>query len=429
MSRRLAETEVTAEPTHSVIDWPRQFAARMSRVARADISQIMAMLGRPDVTSFAGGVPDAALFPHKEIAASCQRILSDPRRATLALQYSASQGYLPLREWLSEAMGNIGIACSPENILITNGCQQALEILGKAFIGCGDAVLVAPHTYMGALQAFNGYEAVYCHVAEERWRRGVGRDGVRPRLGYLMPDFANPTGMSLGLQERRDLLAFAHSTGLPLIEDAAYEKLRYDGPSLPSLRALEAGETERSHVIYCGTFSKTVVPGLRVGWVVAPRSVLSKLVLIKQASDLHCSTLNQMIALDVASEALPTTVERMRATYKARRDAMLAALARHMPPGVTWTRPEGGMFVWVTLPGPIDTAALLPRAVDEARVAFVPGAAFSADGTGANAFRLSFSVTEIDDIERGIERLGALLCALTREEGPSGPGCRRGRLA
>jgi DNA-binding transcriptional MocR family regulator len=403
-----------------MIDWDTQFANRASRMTASEIRELLKLLDQPDIISFAGGIPDPSLFPQAEIAESYQTILSDPNRAVAALQYSVSEGYPSLREWLAGYMGTLGVTCGPDNIIITNGSQQALDFLGKLFIDPGDRVLVAKPTYLGALQAFNTYEPAYVHFPEARPDSG-GLDSTgecldlskpAPKFGYVMPDFQNPTGDSLDLAQRTAVLDLAHKLGIPLVEDAAYEKLRYDGMPLPPLLALEAqraGGIDKGRVIYCGTFSKTAVPALRLGWMVAPVAVIRKLVLIKQASDLHCSTLNQMVMHEVASKTMETNIGAIRALYKGRRDAMLAVLERYMPAAMTWTRPQGGMFIWVTMPEGLDGAKVLRRAIEEARVAFVPGAAFCADGSGRNTFRLSFSLTNEENIDEGVRRLGDLL--------------------
>jgi DNA-binding transcriptional MocR family regulator len=235
-----------------------------------------------------------------------------------------------------------------------------------------------------------------------------------------MPDFANPSGRTLSLAERRAVLATAREQDIPLIEDAAYAQLRYDGEPLPSLLALDSAEAgiDAGRVIHCGTFSKTVVPGLRIGWIVAPRPVIQRLVLIKQASDLHTSALNQMVMHEVATAIVPDHVGTLRAAYRARRDAMLRALEAHMPEGVAWTRPAGGMFVWLTLPDGLDGAHILERAVAEARVAFVPGEAFFPDRSVKNALRLSFSLNHPAEIEEGVRRLGRLLQEVAARRGP-----------
>ena len=388
--------------------WDQRFAARAGRITASEIRELLKLLDRPGIVSFAGGIPDARLFPQATIAASFAAILDDPERATAALQYAVSEGYLPLRQWLVGHMAGLGIACAPENILITNGSQQALDFLAKLFVTPGDRVLVARPTYLGALQAFNAYEADYAPFP------GLGAEpggGQGARLAYLMPDFANPTGLTLTLAERRAVLAAAEELDVPLIEDAAYAQLWLDAEPPPSLLALEAarGGIDAGRVIYCGTFSKTVVPGLRIGWIAAPRPVIEKLVLIKQASDLHTSCLNQMAMVDVVRRIAPAHTATIRTAYRERRDAMLQALEASMPAGVTWTRPEGGMFVWVTLPDHIDAAYLLERSLATAGVAFVPGAAFFADRSTRNTLRLSYSLNPPAEIASGIAALAGVI--------------------
>lgn len=398
-------------------DWGERYARRAGRFTASEIRDLLKLLDEPGIISFAGGIPDPNLFPRERIAAAHASILGDPARAAQALQYSASEGYAPLRAWLARYMGGRGVPCDGDNILITNGAQQALDFLGKLFVSPGDTVLVARPTYLGALQAFGAYEARYAMLP----RRGdnaplmAGEGGRGARLGYVMADFQNPTGESLDLASRRHVLDATAALDLPLVEDNAYADLRYDGEALPSLLALDiaaSGGIEASRVLHCGTFSKTVAPGLRLGWVVAPRPVIRRLVLIKQASDLHSATLAQMVMHELVDDVLAENVPRLRAAYRCRRDAMLQALATHMPPGVGWTRPEGGMFVWVTLPEALDATAMLPRAIAEARVAFVPGRAFHADGGGANTLRLNFTLADEARIEEGVARLGALVARL-----------------
>jgi DNA-binding transcriptional MocR family regulator len=392
-------------------DWDQRYAARARGMVASEIRELLKLLDQPDIISFAGGIPDPTLFPVRAIAAAHRRILGDPARAAQALQYSPSEGYRPLREWIARYMTALGAPCAAEHILITSGSQQALDFIAKLFVGPGDTVLVARPTYLGALQAMSAYEPVYAPLP----RRGNNRPPPAPSasgraaLAYVMPSFANPTGESLDGEERQELLA---ALDVPVIEDAAYEALRYDGTAAPPLLALEAarmGGIDEGRVLYCGTFSKTVVPGLRLGWVAAPVPVIRRLVLIKQASDLHTPSLSQMVMHEVVQEVLPAHIAPIRAAYRARRDAMLQALAAEMPVGVQWTKPEGGMFLWLTLPEEIDAAALLQRAISEARVAFVPGRAFHADGSGANTLRLSFSRADEATIGEGIARLAKLL--------------------
>ena len=399
-------------------DWNKHYARRMDRMQASEIREILKLLDRPGIISFAGGIPDPKFFPTKEIAAACQRILTDPARATAAQQYAVSEGYLPLREWLANYMRKLGVECTAENIIITNGSQQALDFLGKLFITKDDTVLVAWPTYLGALQAFNAYEPNYDHLpgpgsnrTPESYRAG-GKPA--PKFGYVMPEFQNPTGTSMNLAERNEMLDAAEAMDLPLIEDTAYDRLRYDGETLPPLLALaakRAGGIDNCKVIYCGTFSKSIIPALRIGWMIGAKEVIKKLVLLKQAADLHVSPFNQMIAHEIASTMIEEHTAKIRTVYKERRDAMLSALTKYMPAGVTWTKPEGGMFVWMTLPESIDGAELLKRAIEKENIAFVPGSAFFADRSGKNTIRLNFSLSEPAMIEEGIMRLGRLLRA------------------
>ncbi|HVI51820.1 MAG TPA: PLP-dependent aminotransferase family protein [Candidatus Sulfotelmatobacter sp.] len=396
-------------------DWNDHYAQRAQRMQASEIRELLKLLDQPDIISFAGGIPDPKLFPVSAIAEATQRILGDEASAAAALQYSVSEGYLPLRQWLADYMAKLGVTCGPENIIITNGSQQGLDFIGKLFISPQDKVLVAWPTYLGALQAFSAYEPTYDllpGLSPDRTVASYKAGAQRPKIGYVMPDFQNPTGTSLNRAERIALLDAADALNLPLIEDSAYEHLRYDGerpPTLMALAAERAGGVNNAKVLYCGTFSKSIVPSLRIGWIVAPEDVVHKLVLIKQASDLHVSTLTQMMMHEVITHLPASHGDIVRETYKTRRDALLASLAKHMPEGVSWTKPEGGMFVWMTLPGHIDGAELLARAINEIRVAFVPGSAFFPDRSGRNTLRLSFSLNEPAKIEEAMKRLGGLL--------------------
>ncbi len=395
------------------------FATRTTRMKASEIRELLKLLDRPGILSFAGGIPDAELFPKAEFAAAYSQVLSEAPNQ--ALQYSVSEGYLPLRRWIAAEMGKIGVPCGPENVLITSGSQQALDYLGKLMLSPGDTALVGWPTYMGALGAFNAYEPRYdrLHIRTNRaaddYRTAAEVEGGRVKFLYLSPDFANPTGETVDREGRERLLDLAEELDCMVLEDAAYQSLRYDGDPVPPILALELarkGDLEACRTVYCGSFSKTLSPGLRVGWVVAASPVIQQLVLMKQAADLHSATINQMAIHKVAEACFDAHVDRIRAAYKARRDAMLEALARHMPEGVHWTRPEGGMFIWLTLPRGMDGAELLARAIEEKNLAFVPGRAFHADGTGENTLRLAFSCADGAMIEDGMNRLGALLRSL-----------------
>jgi hypothetical protein len=400
-------------------EWEPRYAARAERMRASEIRELLKVLDQPGIVSFAGGIPDPALFPIAEAKAAYAAILGDAAQAASGLQYSTSEGHLPLRQWIVRHMASLGVPCEPDNIVITSGSQQALEFLGRLLLSPGDTALVTAPTYLGALQAFSASEPRYDELRPEQGNRtpasyadAARGAGGEVKLAYVVPSFANPTGETLSLAARQRLIDLAAELDIPIVEDAAYAMLRFEGEPLPPILALEAarrGSIERARSIYCGTFSKVLSPGLRVGFIVAPKPVIRRLVLVKQASDLNSATVNQMVAQRVAEAAFDRQVQGACAHYRRRRDAMLAALERHMPDGVTWTRPAGGLFVWVTLPEGHDAAALLERSLAEAGVAFVPGAAFFFDGRGRNTLRLSFSLPGEEDIELGIRRLGGLI--------------------
>lgn len=399
------------------MEWDRVLASRSSRMKASEIRELLKLLDQPDIISFAGGIPDPALFPAEEFQAAYSDILAGSRQEA-ALQYSISEGYGPLRQWIAGQMLKLGIPCDIDNILITSGSQQALDYLGKLFLTPKDTALVSWPTYMGALGAFNAYEPEYDRLVANGNRpaadyaEAAKAKGGRVKFAYMSVDFANPTGETLNRAERECMLDLAAELDIAIIEDAAYQSLRYDGEVIPPILALDIernGDIENTRTLYCGSFSKTLAPGLRVGWVCAAKDVISRLVLMKQAADLHSSTINQMAIADVATKGFDRQVDKIRKAYSARRDRMLQALETHMPEGIRWTRPEGGMFVWLTLPDHLDGAELLARSLETQKVAFVPGKAFFADGSGANTIRLSFSRTDAATIDEGIRRLGELL--------------------
>ncbi len=403
-----------------MLDWENVFATRSKRMRASEIRELLKLLERPDIISFAGGIPDPTLFPHDEFQAAYKDIFGGPE-ANAALQYSVSEGYKPLRTWLVGELAKIGIPCNEDNVFITSGSQQALDYLGKLFLSPSDTALVAAPTYLGALQAFNAYEPNYDILAikgnrtPESYTQAAQKAGGKVKFAYLSADFSNPTGETVDLTGREKLLAQADELDIPVIEDAAYQYLRYNGDAIPPILALDiarnAGDIEKTRTIYCGSFSKTLAPGLRVGYVVASKLVIRKLVLMKQAADLHSSTINQIAIHRVATQGFDAQVAKLHGVYKQRRDKMLEALANYMPEGTHWTKPEGGMFVWVTLPEGMDGASLLAASIDSEKVAFVPGKAFFADGNGANTLRLSYSCANDEMIEEGIKRLGRLIRA------------------
>ena len=400
-----------------MIDWTKAYAARMDRVLTSEIRELVKYMRQPDMISFGGGLPEPDLFPTDAITKAYAKILSDPARAKSALQYGDTAGYLPLREYIARYMATLQVECGPENILITAGSQQAIDFIAKLFISAGDTVLVEAPTYLGGLRAFDTYEARYALLPSPFANAADVKteDGAKPRLGYVMCDFKNPTGISFTLAERNRMLDLAAEMDIPLIEDNAYEQLRYSGVAVRPLLSLDAermGGIDNSRIIYTSTFSKIVAPSLRLGWVAASTAVIRKLELIKQAADLAPATLNQMVLLDVLDEVFsPAHVEKVCATYRGRRDAMLAALQKHMPAGVTWSKPEGGLFIWVTLPAHMDAPALVKRALMDFKVGSISGKSCYGTPPEMNTLRLSFSMVPEARIDEGIRRLGEAIRA------------------
>jgi 2-aminoadipate transaminase len=398
--------------------WSDRYALRTRGMTSSAIRELLKLTADPEVISFAGGLPAPEVFPIAEIEAATHRVLAE--HGPQALQYSATEGVLPLRELLVRHMARYGIEVTPANVVVTTGSQQALDLIGKLFINSGDRILTEEPTYLGAIQAFTAYQAQYLTVPidddglcldrlEEALRGG-------PKFLYVRPNFQNPAGVTLSLERRRRLVELASRYGAPIVEDDPYGQLRYEGDHLPPLVKLDAehhgagnGKPFTGGVIYLGTLSKTLAPGLRIGWVVAPEEVAARLVQMKQGADLHSSTFCQMVAYETARGGfLDTHVRHIRRVYRERRDAMLAALERHSPDGVRWTHPQGGLFLWVTLPKGQDSAELLREALKE-KVAFVPGHSFHPLGGGANTMRLNFSYCPPAAIEEGIRRLGRVL--------------------
>ncbi|WP_245490171.1 PLP-dependent aminotransferase family protein, partial [Mesorhizobium sp. M2A.F.Ca.ET.015.02.1.1] len=321
-------------------------ASRSSRMKASEIRELLKLLDQPDIISFAGGIPDPSLFPAQAIGDAYQAVLGGKEAGT-ALQYQVSEGYLPLRKWLAAYMGKLGVQCDEGNIFITSGSQQALDYLGKLFLSPGDTALVTWPTYLGALQAFNAYEPRYDrlntaggNMTPEAYRAAAAVNGGKVKFAYLVPDFANPTGNTLDVKQREAVLDLAGELDIAVIEDAAYRALRYDGVGVPPILALDcarSGGIDHARTLYCGSFSKILSPGMRVGWVCAPRHVVEKLVLMKQASDLHSPSINQMVMHRVADTIFDAQVEKLIDAYRKRRDALLGALEANMPDGIAWS--------------------------------------------------------------------------------------------
>ncbi len=403
---------VYATSSDGPVQWERFLATRTKSMRCSTIRELLKITQQPDIISFAGGMPAPELFPVREIEeASSYLLRHEPKKA---LQYSTTEGHRPLREFLAETMAKYGIQHTPDNILITTGSQQALDLLGKVFIDAGTHVLTGRPTYLGAIQAWRAYEAEFTTVPLDDQGMQVDQleDAMEkpPRFIYVLPNFHNPAGTTLSEARRRKLVQIARRYDLIIVEDDPYGALRYEGEDIIPIAALAPERT-----IYLGTFSKTLAPGLRVGWIVAPAEIIARLVQAKQGADLHTSTFDQMIANDVAQRGiLKVHIKKLRQEYGERRDTMLDALTELWPTGCAWTRPEGGLFLWARVPEPLNTSELLEEALEK-KVAYVPGVSFFPyeDG-GFNAMRLNFSNATRDQIVEGIQRLGETLKELTR---------------
>ncbi len=397
--------------------WEHRYAQRLQRVGSSVIRDLLKLTEQPEVISFAGGLPAPEIFPVEEFSKACQNVLR--HFGAQAMQYGPTDGYLPLREMIIRHTGRFGIQASTDNVLLTSGSQQALDLLGKIFINPGDRILVESPTYLGALQAWNAYGAEYIPVPVDE--QGMQMDALEealrcgPKFIYVLPNFQNPSGVTLSLERRRTLVELADRHGVPIIEDDPYGQLRYEGEHLPPVVVLDDqlqnnnDGAYRGNVIYLSTFSKILAPGIRLGWVIAPPQVINRLVQAKQGADLQTATFNQMAVYEVArGNFLDQHIAKIRQVYGRRREVMLEALEAHSPPGVQWTHPRGGLFLWVTLPPGINTRTLLQAAIEQ-KVAFVPGEPFHPCGGGENTMRLNFSNASPKGIWEGIARLGGVL--------------------
>jgi 2-aminoadipate transaminase len=395
--------------------WTSRYALRTKGVTSSAIRELLKVTQRPGMISFGGGLPAPDVFPIQRFEEACHKVLAEQGR--LALQYGPTEGYEPLRELIANNIARYGIKAKVENVLITSGSQQALDLIGKLFINRGDRVLLEAPTYLGALQAFNIYGAEYVSVPidDNGLRTDLLEKPLRsgPKFMYVLPNFQNPAGVTLSEGRRHELVLLADRYGIPIVEDDPYGQLRYEGEHLPSLVVLDRENLRRDdgysigNVIYLSTFSKTLAPGLRLGWIVAPPDVIVKLAQLKQGTDLHTSTFNQFVAYEVARDGfLDKHVKLIRQVYSERRDVMLQALQEYFPPAVTWTHPQGGLFLWVTLPEGLDMPAIFQSAIEQ-NVAFVQGDSFFANNPqeGSRHMRLNFSNAKPDQIREGIRRL------------------------
>jgi len=396
------------------LDWEPFLASRTDRMQSSAIRELLKLTQKPDIISFAGGLPAPDFFPIREVEEACRYIVREDGEE--ALQYSATEGYWPLKEYLADSMHRYGVPAKPENVLLTNGSQQALDLIGKILIDPGDYVLTGRPTYLGAIQAWNAYEAHYHTVRldeqgmfvdeiQHAYEKAVADSGRPPRFIYVLPNFHNPAGTTLSQERREKLADIATSLNLPVVEDDPYGQLRYEGEDLPPICTFIPERT-----IYLGTFSKTLAPGFRLGWIVCPEGLMSRFVQAKQGADLHTGSLVQHVANDICQRGfLKQHVKRLREVYRVRRDTMLDALSELWPEECEWTEPEGGLFLWAQVPESIDTRDFLQQALKE-KVAYVPGVNFypNEDG-GFHAMRLNFSYASPETIVEGIRRMGLAL--------------------
>lgn len=387
------------------IQW--QFAKRAQQLQSSVIREILKVTMRPEIISFAGGLPSPATFPVDQMRAAFDKVLS--KEGGVALQYGPTDGYAPLREWVAESLSINGAKILPDQVLMTSGSQQGLDLLGKVLIDEGSKVLVETPSYLGALQAFSLYGPEFVSVPTDESGlvpQMVGAVGQGARFLYALPNFQNPTGRTLSIERRAELVETCACLGLPLIEDDPYGALSYRAEPLPKMLTMNPGG-----VIYMGSFSKILTPGIRLGYVVAPVPLARKLEQAKQATDLHTAQLTQMVVHEVIKDGfLATHIPTIRKLYSDQCQAMLSALTEYFPASVTWTKPEGGMFIWVTLPKHIDTTKLIDEAIAQ-HVAFVPGAPFYANDPERNTLRLSFVTVSPEKIRTGIAVLGKLIAS------------------
>jgi 2-aminoadipate transaminase len=386
------------------------YSEATSLIKSSEVRDLMSVTGRSDVISFAGGLPFIGGLPSEDITAAMDTVIRESY--TDAFQYCETEGRQPLKEMLVEVMASEGLHCEPEHILVTTGSQQALDLLARIFINPGDTIVIEGPTYVGALAAFRPTDPSFITIPLDE--NGVVVDKLeellkksrisRPKFVYVVPNFHNPGGVTMSEERRGRLVQLAEEFDLVIIEDNPYGLLRFEGEPLQTLAS-----RDRRRVVYVGTLSKIVSPGIRTGWALAPPPIFERIATLKQGADLCSPSLSQMFAEQYIRQGLwKKNLESLRPIYRSRRDAMLRALAEYFPEEATWTHPQGGLFIWVTLPAYVDTTKMLPLAILQ-KVAFVPGSAFFADGTGANHMRLNFSFADEGSIDEGIKRLGKVI--------------------
>ena len=380
---------------------------------RSEIRDLLKIVRRPGMISFAGGLPDPQTFPVKELEDIACHLLQ--KKGAISLQYGPTEGEPPLREEIADWMSGEKASIKPENILITNGSQQGLDIVSKVFLDPEDSVIVGLPTYVGGLQAFNAYRAKMIGVPQdeagmrmdllEKALAKLAKRGKKPKLIYVVPDFQNPSGVTMCMQRRKKLLQIAYQYAVPILEDSPYRDLRYVGKNVPAIYSLDT----QNQVIVLGTFSKLLCPGLRIAWIMAPTEWMDRMIVAKQGMDLCSPTFTQLLVAEYLRRGLlPMQIEKIRKLYGRKLKVMLNALNQHMPEGVKWSKPKGGLFLWVELPKKMSANDLFPKAVRN-KVAYVIGSAFHCDGTGQNTMRINFSYAPEPQIIEGIQRLAKML--------------------
>lgn len=386
------------------------FANRMDNIQGTAVRDLLKYAEDPSIISFAGGFPDPAIFPIEELRQAFDQVMVEEGKT--ALQYSSSEGYLPLREKIAARMKKVDIECTSKNVFMVHGGQQGLDFTGKLFINEGDTIICEDPTFLGAIIAFGPYQPKYAGVKMDA--DGMIMEELEKALEahpdakfiYTIPDFQNPTGVSMSLERRKRLIELANQYDMVVIEDNPYREIRYEGEVLPSLKSFDT----KGLVIHLGTFSKILAPGLRIGWVVAEEDIINQFGTLKQSADTHTNTLIQrLVNRYLENYDIDEHIETIRLLYKKKKDLMLSVMAETFPKNITWTKPQGGLFTWVTLPDGVDATAVLMRALKEAKVAFVPGAPFYPGGNDVHHFRVNYSGMSEAQIEEGIRRLGALL--------------------
>ena len=391
--------------------WLELYATRVNKMRSSEVREMLAVAARPDVISFGGGMPDTRVFPMNQIVEATQRVML--REGHAALQYGSSDGHVGLRRHIAAIMSDIDPTIGVDDIIITDGAQQALEFIAKIFISRGDTIIVEAPSYVGALQAFTSYEpeVVGIPVDEGGMQTDIlavelerlRKEGRQPKFVYVTPNFHNPAGVTLTEARRKHIIELSEKYGFVVVEDDPYGKIRFRGENEIAMRSLD------ERVIYIGTFSKIFSPGMRLGWVVAPKAILEKLVFAKQAANLCSSSFSQYVTDEyLSSFDWQKNIDDLVDLYRERCSTMIAALEEFFPDGATWTKPDGGLFIWATLPEGLDSGELLAESIREAKVAYVPGRAFYVGVQKNSSLRLNFSYCPSETIEEGIKRLGAV---------------------